>query len=65
MPTLYVWGDADATVGRAAAEGTAEFVSAPFRFEVLPGIGHFITDEVVAPLNAMLLDHLRSFPADS
>src|SRR5205809_136726 len=45
VPTLYVWGDADDTVGRAAAEGTADFVSAPYRFEVLPGIGHFVSDQ--------------------
>jgi pimeloyl-ACP methyl ester carboxylesterase len=63
VPTLYLWGDADATVGRAAAEGTAEFVTGPFRFEVLPGIGHFITDQLVEPVNAMLLAHLAAFPA--
>ncbi|HJQ60227.1 MAG TPA: alpha/beta hydrolase [Vineibacter sp.] len=63
VPTLYLWGDADATVGRMAAEGTAEFVSGPYRFEVLPGLGHFITDEAIGPVNAALLAHLRAFPA--
>jgi pimeloyl-ACP methyl ester carboxylesterase len=29
VPTLYLWGDADDTVGRSAAEGTAEFIVAP------------------------------------
>ena len=29
VPVLYIWGDADDTVGRVAAEGTREFVSAP------------------------------------
>ena len=37
VPTMYVWGDADETVGRAAAEGTAAHVRGPFRFEILPG----------------------------
>src|SRR5262245_60221022 len=27
VPTLYIWGDADATVGAGAAKGTGEFVS--------------------------------------
>ncbi len=63
VPTLYLWGDADATVGRMAAEGTAAFVTGPFRFEVLPGIGHFITDQVVDKVNDVLLAHLRAFPA--
>jgi pimeloyl-ACP methyl ester carboxylesterase len=59
-PTLYVWGDADATVGRAAAEWTADFVTGPFRFEVLPGVGHFITDEVPEVFTKLLLDHLAT-----
>ena len=58
--TLYVWGDADATVGRAAAEGTAEFVTAPFRFEVLPGVGHFITDEAPDVITRLLIEHLAT-----
>ena len=62
VPTLYLWGDADATVGRTAAEGTAEFVTGPYRFEALPGTGHFITDEVPDAVNRLLLDHLAAHP---
>src|ERR1700745_3931043 len=43
-PTLFIWGDADDTVGRIAAEGTEDFIAAPYRFEVLPGAGHFAAD---------------------
>lgn len=63
VPTLYIWGDADSTVGRAAAEGTAAFIDAPYRFEVLPGIGHFATDQVPDAVNAALLAHLAAHPA--
>ena len=63
VPTLYLWGDADSTVGRVAAEGTAEFVTGPFHFHVLAGIGHFITDQLIDPVNTLLLAHLRAFPA--
>jgi pimeloyl-ACP methyl ester carboxylesterase len=45
VPTLYVWGDADDTVGRTAAEGTVDFIAAPYRFHVLPGVGHFAADQ--------------------
>ena len=62
VPTLYIWGDADDTVGRAAAEGTAEFVSAPYRFAVLPGGGHFVADQFPEEVNALLLDHLAKHP---
>src|SRR3954468_9097018 len=62
VPTLYIWGDADDTVGRTAAEGTKEFVSAPYRFEVLPGVGHFAADQVPDRVNALLLSHLAAHP---
>ncbi|HZZ37324.1 MAG TPA: alpha/beta hydrolase [Caulobacteraceae bacterium] len=59
-PTLYLWGDADATVGRAAAEATGGFVTADYRFEVVPGAGHFLTDQVPATVNRTILAHLRA-----
>ena len=58
VPTLYVWGDADATVGPSAARFTADFVSGPFRWEVLPGIGHFVTDQAPEAVTRGLLSHL-------
>jgi pimeloyl-ACP methyl ester carboxylesterase len=63
VPTLFVWGDADDTVGRVAAEGTAEFVAAPYQFEVLPGIGHFAAEQVPDQVTALLLAHLAAHPA--
>src|SRR5688572_16890115 len=62
VPTLYIWGDADATVGPDAAHGTAEFVSAAFAMEVLPGVGHFIMDQVPAKATELLLAHLKKHP---
>jgi pimeloyl-ACP methyl ester carboxylesterase len=63
VPTLYIWGDADDTVGRIAAEGTKDFVSAPYRFEVLPGVGHFAADQAPDRVNEFLLTHLAAFPS--
>jgi pimeloyl-ACP methyl ester carboxylesterase len=62
VPTLYVWGDADDTVGRIAAEGTADFVDAPYRFEILPGVGHYAPDQMPERINTMLIEHLASHP---
>lgn len=58
VPTLYVWGDADSSVSAAAAHGTAEFVSGPYRFVALPGVGHFSTDQQPQRVNELLLAHL-------
>jgi pimeloyl-ACP methyl ester carboxylesterase len=65
VPTLFIWGDADDTVGRAAAEGTAADVSGPYRFEVLPGVGHFAADQVPDKVSALLLAHLNAHPASA
>jgi pimeloyl-ACP methyl ester carboxylesterase len=58
VPTLYLWGNSDATVGRLAAEATAESVSGAYRFEVIDGAGHFLTDQAPMLVNTLLLAHL-------
>jgi pimeloyl-ACP methyl ester carboxylesterase len=63
VPTLYVWGDADATVGPDAAKGTGEFVSAAYAMEVLPGVGHFVMDQAAAKATELLLAHVKKHPA--
>ena len=65
VPTLYIWGDADDTVGRVAAEGTVDFIAAPYRFEVLPGVGHFAADQAPERVSELLLEHLAAHPAAS
>jgi pimeloyl-ACP methyl ester carboxylesterase len=58
-PTLYVWGDADATVGRRAAELTAEHVTGPYRFVVLEGGRHFLVDQLPDRVSDLIIGHLR------
>jgi pimeloyl-ACP methyl ester carboxylesterase len=60
VPTLYLWGDADATVGPTAARLTAGQVRGPYRFEVLAGVGHFATDQAPEAVTRALLAHLAS-----
>ena len=62
VPTLFIWGDADDTVGRAAAEGTGEFIAADYQFAALPGVGHYAADQVPERVTALLLDHLARHP---
>ena len=58
VPTLYVWGNNDDTVGRMAAEGTAAQVAAPYRFVELDGVGHYAPDQMPERVNAELLGWL-------
>ena len=60
IPTLYLWGDKDMSVGRAAAEKTVDFVDAEYSFVEIPDVGHFITDQLVDAVNDNLLRHLDS-----
>jgi pimeloyl-ACP methyl ester carboxylesterase len=62
VPTLFIWGDADDTVGRMAAEGTAAFIDAPYQFEVMPGVGHYAADQMPERVTALLLAHLARHP---
>ena len=62
VPTLFIWGDADDTVGRVAAEGTQDFIAAPYRFEILPGVGHFAADQAPGRVCELLLENLAAHP---
>lgn len=62
VPTLYIWGDADATVGPDAAHGTGAFIGAAYAMEVLPGIGHFVMDQAPVRATELLLAHLKKHP---
>ena len=45
VATCYLWGTDDTSVGRTAAEATAEHVTGPYRFIEVAGGGHFLTDD--------------------
>jgi pimeloyl-ACP methyl ester carboxylesterase len=62
VPTLYIWGDADATVGPDAAYGTGEFVGAAYAMEVLPSVGHFVMDQAPGKATDLMLAHLKKHP---
>jgi pimeloyl-ACP methyl ester carboxylesterase len=59
IPTLYVWGSGDAALGPRAAITTARWVTGAYRFEVLPGAGHWLPEHHAQELGRLLLEHLR------
>jgi pimeloyl-ACP methyl ester carboxylesterase len=59
VPTLYVWGTNDASVGRRAAELTREFVTGPYRFVAIEGGGHFIVNQFPARVSQLIIGHMR------
>ena len=61
-PTLFVWSDEDSALGRDGAEATVDHVEGHYRFEVLPGINHWVPEEAPLQLNQFLLEHLGAHP---
>jgi pimeloyl-ACP methyl ester carboxylesterase len=59
VPTLFVWGEEDPAVGRAAAERCGDHVAGPYRFVPLPGAGHWIPELDAARFTPLLLEHLH------
>jgi pimeloyl-ACP methyl ester carboxylesterase len=59
-PTLYVWSTRDPFIGETAARGAARYATGPYRFEVLDGVSHWISEEAPEQLSALLLDHLAT-----
>ena len=62
VPTLYIWGTADGSVGRRAAELTQQYVTGPYQFVPIEGGGHFIVDQFPDHIAQLLIAHLRSTP---
>lgn len=61
VPTLFIWGTEDASVGRAAAELTEMFVAATYHFVELEGGGHFLNDDgYSSAVTEALLGHLAA-----
>jgi pimeloyl-ACP methyl ester carboxylesterase len=61
LPTTYLWGDTDGSVGRTAAEGTAAHVNGPYRFVEIAGGGHFLTDDHPSHVTEELRRHLAAW----
>ena len=59
VPTLYIWGTVDASVGRRAAELTGQFVNGPYRFVEVEGGGHFIVDQFPDRIAELMIEHLH------
>jgi pimeloyl-ACP methyl ester carboxylesterase len=60
VPTLHVWGDADAFLGRAAIEASSGFVAAPYRLEVLEGVNHWIPELAADRVGELVTAHVRT-----
>jgi pimeloyl-ACP methyl ester carboxylesterase len=59
VPTMIIWGEADAYMDPVLLERSAATVTGPLRIERLPGVSHWVQQEAPDRVNELLLDFLR------
>jgi pimeloyl-ACP methyl ester carboxylesterase len=59
VPAMGVWSSGDVALLEPQMEGSGRFCAAPFRYERLDGVGHWMQLEAPERLNDLLIDFLR------
>jgi len=60
VPTLHLWGEGDAFLGRTATGATARFVDAPYALEVLEGTNHWVPELAADRAAELVTAHVRT-----
>ena len=60
VPAMYVYATDDQFLGRKAADLTADYVAAPYRYEVLEGRTHWLPEEAPEDVARLLVEHTRA-----
>ena len=58
-PTMGVWSSDDFALTEQQMTGSERFVTGPWRYERLDGVGHWVPVHAPGRLNDLLVDHLR------
>lgn len=62
VPTMIIWGEADAYMDPLLLERSAATVTGPLRVERLPGVSHWVQQEAPGRVSELLLDFLGAQP---
>jgi pimeloyl-ACP methyl ester carboxylesterase len=62
VPAMGVWSSGDIALVERGMTGSARYVTGPWRYERLEGVGHWIPLDAPDALNALLLDFLAQTP---
>jgi pimeloyl-ACP methyl ester carboxylesterase len=60
VPTLGIWGTGDVFLSEKQMLGSQSYVDSSWRYERIPGVGHWIPLEAPRQLNTLLLDFLKA-----
>jgi len=59
LPVLFIWGNRDPAVGRAAVEAQKEFIEGRFEFHEI-NAGHWLMEEATDQIDSTILTFLKS-----
>ena len=62
VPVMFVWGNRDRFVSRAAAERCGQYVTGPYRFAELDGASHWLPERAPDRVAALLAGHFATAP---
>ena len=60
VPTMFIWGNRDRFVSRAAAELCGQYVTGPYRFAELDDASHWLPERAPDRVAALLSEHFAS-----
>ena len=60
VPALQIWSTGDSFIGRPAVDGTARFVDAPYRLEVLEDVTHWLPELAPDRVAKLVTEHIRT-----
>jgi epoxide hydrolase 4 len=63
VPTTIIWGEADAYMGGLLLDRSMQKVTGPLTVERLPGVSHWVQQEVPEQVSALLIAALRRSPS--
>jgi pimeloyl-ACP methyl ester carboxylesterase len=61
VPTMFIWSDGDTALCIDGALLTEQYVEAPYRFEVVEGVSHWIPDLAPEQVTALLIEHITEY----
>lgn len=64
-PTLYIWSTGDTALCEDGAYMTGDYVSGPYRFEVIEGVDHWVPENAADRVSEVLLEHLGTYGASA
>ena len=62
VPTIFVWGNRDRSVSRAAAELCGRYVTGPLSLHRTDGASHWLPEQAADQVAALLAEHFAATP---